>query len=96
MKAPERDFYAIGQVSLLGGVRRPIYATRFVAIEALAIEARFPYAGTADLWNYSDNLTRIAGPHNIKLGIFIENASRNGNRTGGGLGLPDGPAERYR
>ena len=53
---------------------------------ALAIEARFPYAGTADIWNYSDNLSKVFKSHMFKAGIFIENDSRNGNRTGTNFG----------
>ncbi len=53
---------------------------------ALAIEARFPYYGTADIWDYTDNLSKSVGPHNLKAGIFIENTSRNGPRTGTNFG----------
>ena len=56
---------------------------------ALAIEARFPYSGTADIWNYSDNISKVAGSHSLKAGIFIENDSRNGNRTGTPFGQFD-------
>lgn len=48
----------------------------------LDIEARFPFSGTNNIWNWSDNLTKIIGAHNIKAGIYIENTARNGNRVG--------------
>ena len=37
---------------------------------ALAIESRFPYHGNGNVWNWSDNLTKIWGKHNFKVGTL--------------------------
>jgi hypothetical protein len=42
----------------------------------LMYERRFPFAGDSTLWNVSGSLTKIRGPHNIKIGIFVEHAAR--------------------
>ena len=46
----------------------------------LNIEQRFPFFGTNNIWNWSDNLSKIAGPHNIKFGIYVEKTTRNAAR----------------
>ncbi|MCI0352956.1 MAG: TonB-dependent receptor [Acidobacteriales bacterium] len=56
---------------------------------ALNIEARFPFSGTNNIWNFSDNLTKLAGRHNLKAGVYIENTARNGNRVGTPFGQFD-------
>ena len=43
---------------------------------SFGIERRFPFYGYSTLWNFSGNLTRLAGPHNIKTGIFVEHTTR--------------------
>jgi hypothetical protein len=45
-------------------------------VGSFAIERRFPFYGFSTLWNVSGNLTRLAGPHNIKMGIFVEHTTR--------------------
>ena len=45
-------------------------------IGSFGIERRFPFYGFSTLWNFSGNLTRVAGPHNIKMGIFVEHTTR--------------------
>ena len=39
-------------------------------------ERRFPFYGYNTLWNVSASLTRVAGAHNIKTGVFVEHLSR--------------------
>ena len=45
-------------------------------IGSFGIERRFPFYGYSTLWNFSGNLTRLAGPHNIKMGVFVEHTTR--------------------
>ncbi len=47
----------------------------------LNIEQRFPFFGTNNIWNWSDNLSWIKGRHNMKFGIYIEKTSRNAQRS---------------
>ncbi len=46
----------------------------------LNIESRYPFFGTNNIWNWSDNFSNILGPHNTKLGIYIEKTTRNAAR----------------
>jgi Carboxypeptidase regulatory-like domain len=39
-------------------------------------ERRFPYYGYNTLWNFSGNLTRLQGTHNLKAGVFVEHTTR--------------------
>jgi hypothetical protein len=45
------------------------------------IEQRFPFFGTNNIWNVSDNLSKIAGKHNLKAGIYLEYTTRNAARS---------------
>jgi hypothetical protein len=47
----------------------------------LGIEGRFPFFGTNNIWNYSDNFSDIMGSHSLKFGIFIEHGTRNAARS---------------
>lgn len=47
----------------------------------LSIEGRYPFFGTNNIWNYSDNFSQITGSHNIKLGIYVERTTRNAARS---------------
>ena len=47
----------------------------------LNIEQRFPFFGTNNIWNWSDNLTMIRGSHNIKTGFYFEYTTRNAARA---------------
>ncbi|MDQ2900866.1 MAG: carboxypeptidase regulatory-like domain-containing protein, partial [Acidobacteriota bacterium] len=47
----------------------------------LGIEGRFPFFGTNNIWNYSDNFSDIVGSHGLKFGIFVEHATRNAARA---------------
>jgi hypothetical protein len=44
---------------------------------ALNIDARFPYFGRNNVWNYIDNYSQISGAHNLKLGIYVEHSAVN-------------------
>lgn len=46
----------------------------------LNIENRYPFFGTNNIWNWSDNLSKITGAHNMKFGIYIERTTRNAQR----------------
>jgi hypothetical protein len=45
------------------------------------IEQRFPFFGTNNIWNYSDNLSIVKGSHNIKTGFYLEYTTRNAARS---------------
>ncbi len=45
------------------------------------IEQRFPFFGTNNIWNYSDNVTWIKGSHNVKAGFYFEYTTRNAARA---------------
>lgn len=47
----------------------------------LNIEQRFPFFGTNNIWNWSNNLSKIAGAHNMKFGIYVERTTRNAQRS---------------
>lgn len=47
----------------------------------LNIEQRFPFFGTNNIWNWSNNLSWIRGRHNMKTGIYIERTTRNAQRA---------------
>ncbi|MCC6264880.1 MAG: TonB-dependent receptor [Bryobacterales bacterium] len=47
----------------------------------LNIEARFPFFGTNNIWNWSDNLSVIRGAHNMKFGVYLEHTTRNAQRS---------------
>ncbi|HXE14413.1 MAG TPA: TonB-dependent receptor [Bryobacteraceae bacterium] len=50
-------------------------------VGALNIEQRYPFYGTNNIWDYSDNFSKIAGNHNLKFGVFLERGTRNAART---------------
>lgn len=47
----------------------------------LGIEGRFPFFGTNNIWDYSDNFSWTHREHNIKLGLFLERGTRNAARS---------------
>jgi hypothetical protein len=47
----------------------------------LSIEGRFPFFGTNNIWDYSDNFSAIMGSHSAKFGIYIEHGTRNAARS---------------
>ena len=50
-------------------------------VGALNIEQRFPFFGTNNIWNYSDNFSDIVGKHSLKFGVFVERGTRNAARS---------------
>ncbi|MEP7366798.1 MAG: carboxypeptidase regulatory-like domain-containing protein [Acidobacteriota bacterium] len=52
-----------------------------VGAPQLNIEQRFPFFGTNNIWNWSDNLSWIKGAHNLKFGFYFERTSRNASRS---------------
>ncbi len=47
----------------------------------LNIEQRFPFFGTNNIWNWSDNVSKVRGGHNLKAGVYIEKTTRNAARS---------------
>jgi len=47
----------------------------------LGVEARYPFFGQNDIWNSSANLTKVAGAHNLKAGLFYEYTTRPAARS---------------
>jgi hypothetical protein len=47
----------------------------------LNIEQRFPFFGTNNIWNWSDNFSAIRGAHNLKFGVYLEKTTRNAARS---------------
>ena len=47
----------------------------------VGIEGRFPFFGTNNIWNYSDNFSAIVGQHSLKFGAFWEHGTRNAARA---------------
>jgi hypothetical protein len=45
------------------------------------IEQRFPFFGTNNIWNYSDNISWVKGAHNLKAGFYFEYTTRNAARA---------------
>lgn len=45
------------------------------------VESRWPFFGYNTLWNFSTNITKIAGAHNIKTGLFVEHTTRPAQRS---------------
>jgi hypothetical protein len=50
-------------------------------IASLGVEGRYPFFGENDIWNTSFNLTKIAGRHNLKAGLFWEYTTRPAARS---------------
>lgn len=44
------------------------------------IESRFPFFGTNNIWNFTDNFSKVWKTHNLKAGFYIERTSRNSAR----------------
>ncbi|MBZ2184077.1 MAG: carboxypeptidase regulatory-like domain-containing protein [Bryobacter sp.] len=46
----------------------------------LNVEQRYPFFGTNNIWNWSNNLSKILNQHNVKVGIYVERTTRNAAR----------------
>jgi hypothetical protein len=44
------------------------------------IEQRYPFFGTNNIWNWSDNISKVWGSHNLKAGFYLEYTTRNAAR----------------
>jgi hypothetical protein len=42
---------------------------------------RWPFYGFNTLWNFSGNLTKVTGAHNLKTGLFVEHTTRPAQRA---------------
>jgi hypothetical protein len=50
-------------------------------IASFNVESRWPFFGFNELWNFSGNVTKIKGAHNIKAGLFVEHTTRPAQRS---------------
>jgi hypothetical protein len=50
-------------------------------IGSFNVESRWPFFGFNTLWNFSGNLTKVKGAHNIKTGLFVEHTTRPAQRS---------------
>jgi hypothetical protein len=48
---------------------------------SLTIEGRFPLDQNQTIFNITDSLTKIAGPHTFKMGLYVDRIWRNSART---------------
>jgi len=46
----------------------------------LNVEQRYPFFGTNNIWNWSNNLSKVWNQHNLKFGIYVERTTRNAAR----------------
>ena len=46
----------------------------------LATDAKFPFVGRNNIWNFTNSLSHIWGAHGLKAGIYYEPTSRNARR----------------
>ena len=66
--------YLVPQISYMGTNALP--NTRGVGVAD-----RYPFNASNTIWNYSANLSKIAGKHNLKTGIFFERTARPAPRA---------------
>ena len=50
-------------------------------IASFNVESRWPFFGYNTLWNFSGNLTKVMGSHNMKTGLFVEHTTRPAQRS---------------
>jgi hypothetical protein len=67
------------QATFLGGLPTP--NTGNPTYGSFNVESRWPFFGYNTLWNFSGNLTKIKGSHNIKSGLFVEHTTRPAQRS---------------
>jgi hypothetical protein len=51
------------------------------SIGQFGVEQRFPFYGYNTLWNFSGNVTKVSGSHNMKAGLFVEHTTRPAARS---------------
>ena len=47
----------------------------------VGVADRYPFNASNTIWNYSGNLSKIAGSHNLKAGVFFEHTARPAPRA---------------
>lgn len=47
----------------------------------IAFETRYPFGGVNNIWDLTDNVTKVLGSHNIKGGLFVERVQRWAKRA---------------
>ena len=50
-------------------------------IAPFSVDSRWPFFGYNTLWNFSGNITKIKGSHNLKTGLFVEHTTRPAQRA---------------
>jgi hypothetical protein len=65
------------QASFAGGIPSPGNNS----IGSFNVESRWPFFGYNELWNFSGNVTKIKGAHNMKAGLFVEHTTRPAQRS---------------
>lgn len=50
-------------------------------IGSFNVEPRWPFFGFNTLWNFSGNITKVQGTHNMKAGLFVEHTTRPAQRS---------------
>jgi hypothetical protein len=51
------------------------------AAAGIAFESRYPFGGVNNIFDLSDNVTKVQGSHNLKAGIYIERVQRWAKRA---------------
>lgn len=46
----------------------------------LATDAKFPFVGRNNIWNFTNNFSHVRGSHALKIGIYFEPTSRDARR----------------
>ena len=67
------------QATFSGGLPTPNTGNPTYA--SFGVENRWPFYGFNRLWNFSTNLTKVAGAHNVKAGFFLERTTRPAARS---------------
>ncbi len=73
---PER---IVPNASFLGGLPTP--NTGNPSYASFNTDNRWPFFGYNTLWNFSGNMTKIKGAHNLKTGLFVEHTTRPAQRA---------------
>src|SRR4051812_23897143 len=73
---PER---IVPNASFLGGLPTPNTGNPTYA--SFNTDNRWPFFGYNTLWNFSGNVTKIKGAHNLKSGLFVEHTTRPAQRA---------------
>jgi len=48
---------------------------------SINLDGRYPFFGANNIWNFTDNLTKVRGPHTVKVGVYIERVQRAAKRA---------------